>query len=131
MRGPRSTSPAVEARFHKEMMSLYDRFAELGFRPVLLRRFVLLNGGVAAAKDLVFKPGTTGLERLLDAGKAELSMEALMLRPEYQPLFSELELKEATQRLASAARSRSRGSGPSTRCSPICTWRPIPNRPRG
>ena len=109
MRGPRSASLAVEARFHKEMMGLYDRFADLGFRPVLLRRFVLLNGGVAAAKDLVFKPGTTGLERLLDAGKAELSMEALMLRPEYRPLFSELELKQATQRLASATRSRSRG----------------------
>ncbi|MCR6500775.1 hypothetical protein MUO32_17130 [Shinella sp. CPCC 101442] len=109
MRGPRSASPAVEARFHKEMMGLYDRFADLGFRPVLLRRFVLLNGGVAAAKDLVFKPGTTGLERMLDAGTPEFSMEALMLRPEYQSLFSELELKEATQRLASAARSRSRG----------------------
>ncbi len=109
MRGPRSASPAVEARFHKDMMGLYDRFAELGFRPVLLRRCVLLTGGVAAAKELVFKPGTTGLERLLDTGKAELSMEALMLRPEYQPLFSELELKEATQRLASATRSRSRG----------------------
>ena len=109
MRGPRSASPAVEARFHKEMMALYDRFATLGFRPVLLRRFVLLNGGVGAAKELVFKPGTTGLERLLDAGKPELSMEAMMLRPEYRDLFSELELKEATQRLASASRSRSRG----------------------
>ena len=109
MRGPRSAAPGVEARFHTEMMDLYDRFAALGFRPVLLRRFVLLNGGVAAAKELVFKPGTTGLERLLDAGTPELSMEALMLRPEYQGLFSELELKEATQRLASASRSRSRG----------------------
>ena len=109
MRGPRSASPALEARFHKEMMGLYERFAALGFRPVLLRRFVLLNGGVAAAKELVFNPGTTGLERLLDAGKPELSMEALMLQPEYQPLFSDLELKEASQRLASATRSRSRG----------------------
>jgi len=109
MRGPRVANPAVEARFHKEMVGLYDRFADLGFRPVLLRRFVLLNGGVAAAKELVFKPGTTGLERLLDAGKAELSMEALMLRPEYQLLFSELERKEAMQRLANATRSRSRG----------------------
>jgi 5-methylcytosine-specific restriction protein A len=90
-------------------MGLYDRFAELGFRPVLLRRFVLLNGGAAAARELVFKPGTTGLERLLDAGKVELSMEAMMLRPEYQGLFSELELKEASQRLASATRARSRG----------------------
>lgn len=109
IRGPRTASPAVEARFHKEMMGLYDSFAALGFRPVLLRRHVLLNGGVAAARELVFKPGTTGLERLLDAGKAELSMEAMMLRSEYQGLFSELELKEASQRLASATRSRSRG----------------------
>lgn len=109
MRGARTASPGAEGRFHKEMMSLYDRFAELGFRPVLLRRHVLLNGGVAAARELVFKPGTTGLERLLDAGKAELSMEAMMLRPEYQGLFSELELKEASQRLESKSRSRSRG----------------------
>jgi len=109
MRGPRIAGKGAEARFHAEMTALYDRFAEIGFRPVLLRRFVLLNGGVAAARELVFKPGTTGLERLLDAGKPELSMEALMLRPEYRPLFSEAELKEATQRLANATRSRSRG----------------------
>lgn len=109
MRGPRSAGPGAEGRFHTEMMGLYDRFAALGFRPVFLRRFVLLNGGVAAAKELVFKPGTTGLERLLDACKPELSMEALMLRPEYRGLFSDLELKEASQRLASASRSRSRG----------------------
>ena len=109
MGGPRIAGKGAETRFHTEMTALYDRFAEIGFRPVLLRRFVLLNGGVAAAKELVFKPGTTGLERLLDAGKPELSMEALMLRPEYQPLFSEAELKEATQRLANATRTRSRG----------------------
>ncbi|MEW9616862.1 hypothetical protein AB3G45_23945 [Shinella sp. S4-D37] len=108
MRGPRSAGQGAEGRFHQEMMGLYDRFADTGFRPVLLRRFVLLNGGVAAAKELVFKPGTTGLERLLDAGKPELSMEALMLRPEYRSLFSEPELKEATQRLASRSRSRGR-----------------------
>ena len=107
MRGPRF-APGVEARFHDEMMGLYDRFAVLGFRLVLLRRHVLLNGGVAAARELVFKPGTTGLERLLDAGKPELSMEALMLRPEYRSLFSERELKEAAQRLASRSRSRGR-----------------------
>ncbi|WP_411034618.1 hypothetical protein [Shinella sp. BYT-45] len=109
MRGPRNAASGAEAGFHKEMMGLYDRFAALGFRPVLLRRFVLLNGGVAAARELVFKPGTTGLERLLDAGKPELSMEALMLRPEYRGLFSDAELKEASQRLANATRSRSRG----------------------
>lgn len=99
----------AEAAFHREMMALYDRCAELGFRPVLLRRYVVLNGGVAAARELVFKPGTTGLERLMDLGRPELSMEAMMLRPEYRPLFSPEELKEAGQRLASGSRSRSRG----------------------
>ncbi|WP_242219748.1 hypothetical protein [Shinella zoogloeoides] len=109
MRGLRSAGSDVEARFHTEMLGLYERFAELGFRPALLRRCVTLNGGVAAARELVFNPGTTGLERLIDARKTELSMEALMLRPEYRGLFSDLELKEAARRLANAAPSRSRG----------------------
>lgn len=109
MRGPRQAASGAEARFHKEMMGLYDRFATLGFRPVLLRRFVLLKGGVATAKELIFNPGTTGLERLLDAGKPELSMEALMLHPDYRDLFTDLELKEAAQRLENAPRRRSRG----------------------
>lgn len=99
----------LDERFHRDVLGLYDRCAALGFRPVLLRRFIVLNGGVAAAKELVFKPGTTGLERLLDLGKAEMSLEAVMLRPEYAPLFAEGELKEARRRLESGGRSRSRG----------------------
>lgn len=96
-------------RFHKAMLSLYDTCAKLGFRPVLFRRYVILNGGVAAAKELVFKPGTTGLERLIDLGKPEISMEARMLEDEFRPLFSAEELKEARDRLSHANRSRSRG----------------------
>ncbi|MDX3926592.1 MAG: hypothetical protein QHC90_12425 [Shinella sp.] len=77
---------SLEAGFHRELLGLYDRCAALGFRPVLLRRYVVLHGGATAARELVFKPGTTGLERLMDLGKPELSMEAIMLRPEYQAL---------------------------------------------
>ena len=98
-----------QEQFHLAMLSLYDACSRLGFRPVLFRRYVILNGGVAAAKELVFKPGTTGLERLIDLGKAEISMEATMLQDEFQPLFTPGELKEARERLASADRSRSRG----------------------
>ncbi|MFC3071626.1 hypothetical protein [Shinella pollutisoli] len=110
LRGTRAPAGAA-ARFHAEMMELYDRFAALGFRPVLLRRHVVLNGGVAAARDLVFKLGTTGLERLVDLGRPELSMEAAMLKPDYRALFTEAELKEAADRLAAAGRSRSRSRG--------------------
>ncbi|MBD9373530.1 hypothetical protein IB238_12960 [Rhizobium sp. ARZ01] len=105
--GPSGNRP--EDQFHEAMLALYDTCAMLGFRPVLFRRYVILNGGVAAAKELVFKPGTTGLERLIDLGKPELSMEATMLLEKFQPLFSAGELKEARERLASANRSRSRG----------------------
>ncbi|QRM53357.1 hypothetical protein [Sinorhizobium sp. BG8] len=100
----------LSKQFHAEMLAIYDHCAALGFRPVLLRRFVILNGGVKAAKELVFKPGTTGLERLVAAGRQELSLEARMLAPQYSPLFTAAEIKEATQRLANASpRSRSRG----------------------
>lgn len=105
--GAAATRP--EDRFHEAMLALYDACAGLGFRPVLLRRYVILNGGVAAAKELVFKPGTTGLERLIDLGRPELSMEAKMLSPEFQALFSAAELKEAGQRLSHSGRPRSRG----------------------
>lgn len=105
--GARSNHP--QEQFHLAMLALYDTCAGLGFRPVLFRRYVILNGGVAAAKELVFKPGTTGLERLIGLGRSEVSMEATMLQSEFQPLFTAGELKEARERLASANRTRSRG----------------------
>lgn len=101
---------SLQAKFHAEMLALYDHCARFGFRPVLFRRLVVLNGGVEAAKELVFKPGTTGLERLIGAGKSELSMEAAMTRAQYRPLFTPLEIKEAEKRLAgTVTRERSRG----------------------
>jgi len=102
--------PTPQARFHAEMLDLYQRCAAAGFRPVLFRRQVMLQGGVAAAKALVFQPGTTGLERLQAIGTPERSMEAKMQRPEFAVLFSALELKEAAKRLAGeVTRDRSRG----------------------
>ena len=99
-----------QASFHAEMLALYDHCARLGFRPVMLRRLVILKGGVETAMELVFNPGTTGLERLVQAGKTELSMEAMMTRPDYRSLFSPLEIREAEKRLeGSATRERSRG----------------------
>ena len=42
-------TPSLQQQFHREVLGLYDRCASLGFRPVLLRRFIVLNCGVAAA----------------------------------------------------------------------------------
>ena len=99
----------IEAQFHSEMLAVYDNCAALGFRPVLLRRMIILKGGVKAARELIFQPGATGLEKLAEAQKSHLSMEAVMTRPQFQPLFSALEIKEASKRLAGTANGRSRG----------------------
>ncbi len=101
---------SLAAKFHDEMLALYEHCAALGFRPVLFRRQVILKGGVEAAKEFVFKPGTTGFERLLDARRVDLSMEAAMTRAEYRTLFTPLEIKEAAKRLDGVVtRERSRG----------------------
>ncbi|MDQ0318331.1 hypothetical protein QO002_000469 [Pararhizobium capsulatum DSM 1112] len=99
----------LEGEFHQEMLAIYDRCAKIGFRPVLLRRFVLLKGGVAAARALLEQPGTTGLERLQQHGMAAISMEALILDPRYELLFTAQERKLATTLLAARTASRSRG----------------------
>ncbi len=100
---------SLEAEFHQYMLAIYDLCAGIGFRPVLLRRFVLLHGGVAAARKLLEQPGTTGLERLQQHGIAKASMEALILRPEFQSLFTPQERKLASTLLAARTLSRSRG----------------------
>ncbi|WP_075290607.1 hypothetical protein [Pararhizobium arenae] len=100
---------SLEAEFHQHMLAIYDLCATVGFRPVLLRRLVLLQGGVAAARKLLEQPGTTGLERLQKHGMADASMEALILRPEFQSLFTAQERKLASTLLAARTSSRSRG----------------------
>jgi len=102
---------SIEMQFHSEMLAVYDACAALGFRPVLLRRMVILKGGVKAARELIFQPGATGLERLAQAGKAEMAMEGLMTHPRFLPLFSASEIAEAKRRLrgtGSGGRSRGR-----------------------
>lgn len=99
----------IERQFHAEMLAVYDRCAAIGFRPVLLRRLVILDGGVLAAKALILQPGTTGLERLIERQQTDTSMEALMVSPQYQALFTPTEIHEARKRLAGSPRERARG----------------------
>ena len=55
---------------------------------------------MGAARKLLWKSGTSnGFERLKAERRLDLSMEALMLRPEFRELFSEAELTRASDRL--------------------------------
>jgi hypothetical protein len=52
---------------------------------------------------LLRKEGTTdGFQRLTDEGRLDLTVEALVLKPEYSQLFSDEERRVAAHRLAQA-----------------------------
>ena len=90
----------IELQFHQEMLRIYDEACTFGYRPTYFRRMVNDHGGVQAAKILLGKDSTSyGFERLLEAGRLDLSVEALVLREPWCGLFDLDELREAYRRL--------------------------------
>jgi len=74
------------------------------------RRFyqaVNRKGGLATVKPML-TPRTAsqrkGLDAILEAGKPELSVEAVVLQPRFRALFTDDELKEAAERLGEYGR---------------------------
>lgn len=57
-------------------------------------------GGLAAAKQLISKPGSTdGFTTLWEHGRLDLSVEAHILKPEYIELFTDEERRVCRERL--------------------------------
>ena len=89
----------LEDEFHVEMLAIYDKCRAIGYRPNEFRNMVLKHGGVQAAKRLINRPETSGLAELALRNKLELSMENLMSRERYHPLFTNEEIATAASRL--------------------------------
>ncbi|WP_438749992.1 hypothetical protein [Pararhizobium sp. O133] len=89
----------LEEVFHQEMLAIYDKCATIGYYPREFRRMVLEHKGVGAAKRLIHRPETTGLNRLASEGKLEWSMEYLMADTRFSALFDEKELHTARHRV--------------------------------
>src|SRR5262249_3262061 len=109
----RSRASALELRFHDDMLAIFRRAGEAtrhrrpdgsfarGYWATYFLRGVRNHGGLAYAHQLLAMEGTTpGFERLRDEGFLDLTMEALVLQPEYEPLFSVKERQIASSRLA-------------------------------
>ena len=98
----RELDMATEADFHEEMLSLYRRTGTTtGYWPSYFLRSVRREGGLAVARALL-APGRTsaGFDRLVQARRADLSVEAIALEERYSHLFTPAELDEAQRRLA-------------------------------
>lgn len=92
----------LEQRFHEGMLDIYDLAGKTtGYWAHYFRRDVRANGGLPVAHKLLRKQGTSeGFERLKKEHSLHLSVEALVLRPEFRSLFTQPELDTAKERLA-------------------------------
>jgi hypothetical protein len=95
----------LEARFETDMIERVFRTAgkETGYWASYFLRSVKRYGGVGAAKRLLQKKTiSAGLTKLAEKNRLDLSMESLVLSPDYRELFTDEERAVASDRLERA-----------------------------
>lgn len=96
-----ATDAALQKEFHTAMRGVYQSaLASCGYKATRFLQMVDKHGGVLAAKLLLqgSKP-SDGLVHLWEAGRLDLTMEALVLERKWDTLFSESEKNGARARL--------------------------------
>jgi hypothetical protein len=112
--GSQEVSP-LELRFHEDMLAIFTLAGEAtrkrapdgttirGYWASYFLRGVRNHGGPAYAHQLLRAEGTSdGFQRLTDEHRLDLTVEALVLKPEYASLFTAEERSTAAHRLARA-----------------------------
>lgn len=91
------------AEFERAMFNVYARAKEeLGYNAARYLQMLLDRGGIETAKSLLHSRGIhEGFWHLVTRGRADLTVEYLVLRPEFQDLFTKDELDAAKARLES------------------------------
>jgi hypothetical protein len=92
---------ALEKKFNADMHQIYIRAKkELNYNATRFLQLLNEKGGLLAAKQLIAKDGGTyGFEILWENKRLDLSIEAHVLNPEYQELFSNEEINICRNRL--------------------------------
>ncbi len=88
-----------EKGFTKAMQQIYDDAAAIGYYPTTFRRMLAEHGGVETARRLIRGAATSGFDKLWEKQRLDLSVEALVLKPAWQSLFSPEDLAMARKRL--------------------------------
>lgn len=81
---------------------------EVGYWAIRFLQAVRRNGGLSTAKRML-KPRNAsqraGLDKLIEAGRPDLTLEAIILRPQFRSLFTDEEITIAQQRLGEFGQS--------------------------
>lgn len=94
---------SLEDELTSVLIATYQRAGEeVGYWGIRFLQAIRRNGGLATAKRML-KPRTSGqragLDALLKANRPDLTLEAIILQPKFQNLFTTEELKVASERL--------------------------------
>lgn len=102
MSAPAGGPGAPEALFHAAMVALYQTAKrDLGYSATRFLQMVSELGGVEAARHLLRAPSVSdGFTTLWEGGRLDLSVEAHVLRPEFEALFDDAERRTARRRLS-------------------------------
>ena len=92
----------LETRFHEAMLEIYRRAkSDAGYNATRFLGMVSEQGGYQAARTLIYASTVSdGYTALWERKHLELTVEALILKPEWHDLFSDEERTIARQRLA-------------------------------
>lgn len=91
----------IEAAFARELEQTYHQAAAKGYRATYFLQMLGEFGAVETAHRLLASEEVSeGLMRLWQLELLDISVEALVLKPEYAPLFPSAERATARQRLA-------------------------------
>lgn len=90
---------AIAREFDLAMRRIYDEATTFGYRPGHFLRMLGKLGGLETARRLIRGSATSGFETLWEHGRLDLSVEALILDAQWQPLFTAEELAIARRRL--------------------------------
>ncbi len=105
----RAADPRLDL-FHQAMLDIYHRtLAETGYRASDLFGMLASREGLLVAKSLLAGQPSTGFWELCRQGRFDLTVESLILKPEWRSLFAEGEIATARRRLDAV---RKRPAGP-------------------
>ena len=90
----------IEDAFHREIEGTYYTAAKLGYRASYFLKMIKVYGGLATAHRLLkAHDSQSGLSRLWELGRLDISVEALVLLERWAGLFSDEERRVARERL--------------------------------
>jgi len=91
----------LELQFQDDMLKTYRKAKKLGYKAGIFLDMIGTMGGVGTAKKLLSTEDfiQDGVTRLWELGRLDLSVEALVLKMEYDVLFTFEEKETAKKRL--------------------------------